>query len=222
MKSATADSAKHEEERPPTTLLLVRHALNDWVKTGKLAGRSPGVHLNPEGHGQAEALGQCLAGRSIQAIYSSPLERAQETAAAIARPHNLSVQISPAIGEVDFGDWTGRELKKLAKEPEWILVQARPSAMRFPNGESPREMLTRAVDEIERLVAAHRHECVVAVSHSDVIKAILAHYLGLHLDLFQRLVISPASISVLSFNPMGAFITGLNDTAHLPPPEQDG
>jgi len=221
---ASTNTAQQKAKELPTTLLLVRHAMNDWVKTGKLAGRSPGVHLNPEGRQQAEALAQRLASRSLQAIYSSPLERAQETAAAIAGPHKLPLQISSAIGEVDFGDWTGQELKKLSQEPEWALVQARPSAMRFPNGESPREMLTRAVDEIERLAAAHRQECIVLVSHCDVIKAIVAHYLGLHLDLFQRLVVSPASISVLSFSPMGmgAFITGLNDTAHLPRPDKDG
>ena len=216
-----SEKRKHPEHKPPTIILLVRHATNDWVKTGKLAGRTPGVHLNERGIEQASALGARLASRPLRAIYASPLERAQETAAAIAQHHDLPVLESPDIGEVDFGDWAGRELKELAKEPEWLLVQGRPSAVRFPNGESPWEMLTRAVAEVERLAIAHREESVVLVSHSDLIKAICAHYLGLHLDLFQRIVISPASISVLAFSSMGGRVVCLNDTAHNPPPPKD-
>ena len=209
---------EHPEQKPPTIVILVRHATNDWVKTGKLAGRTPGVHLSKLGIEQANALGARLASRPIRAVYASPLERARETAAAIAQHHDLPVLDSPDVGEVDFGDWTGRDLKELAKEPEWPLVQGRPSAVRFPNGESPWEMLARAVAEVERLATAHREETIVLVSHSDVIKGICAHYLGLHLDLFQRLVISPASISVLAFSSMGARVVCLNDTAHNPEP----
>lgn len=209
------------QEQPKTTVLLVRHATNDWVTSGKLAGRAPDVHLSQQGDAQAEALGQRLATHPIHAVYSSPLERSLETAAAIARPHGLTVQASPGIGEVDFGDWTGQQLKELAKEPYWRLVQTRPSLVRFPNGESVRQMQTRAVDEVERLAAAHEGDTIALVSHADVIKAIVAHFLGLHLDLFQRLAISPASISSLSFSHGGPLVTTLNDTAHLPAEEAE-
>jgi len=205
-----------EKTKPPTLVLLVRHATNDWVVSGKLAGRAPGIHLNQQGMAQAEALGRRLAERPIRAIYSSPLERALETAAAIARPHELTVQVNPGINEVDFGDWTGKELKKLSQDPEWRRVQTRPAQMRFPNGESVRQMQIRAVDEVERSAAAHREETIVLVTHADIIKAVLAHYLGLHLDLFQRLVIGPASISSLHFTGRGPLVTTVNDSAHLP------
>jgi probable phosphomutase (TIGR03848 family) len=221
MKPDVEKPEEHAPKKKPTRILLIRHAMNEWVKSGRLAGRTPGIHLSEEGKEQAQALGRRLASRPIHAIYASPLERAQETAMAVARHHQLPVESSEGITEVDFGDWTGRELKELAKEPEWPLIQGRPSAMRFPNGESPREMLTRSVDEIERLAGAHPEQTVILVSHSDVIKGILAHYLGMHLDQFQRLVVSPSSISSLAFTPMGAMVTCVNDTAHLPPPEED-
>ncbi len=218
--SSPATSGQAEEKKP-TIIILVRHAENDWVKTGKLAGRTPGVHLNEHGRKQAEALGERLASKQIRAIYSSPLERAQETAAAIAQHHKLPILESAAINEADFGDWAGRDLKDLAKEPEWPLVQGRPSSTRFPNGESPREMLYRAINCVENLAASHPGEMIVLVSHSDVIKAILAHYLGMHLDLFQRVMVSPASVNVLAFMSTGARVVCINDTAHNPesPPD---
>ena len=117
---------------------------------------------------------------------------------------------------MDFGEWTGQELKKLAKEPLWRLVQGRPSAVRFPEGESFRELQQRTVDEVEQLAAAHPGKTIALVSHADVIKVIVAHYLGLHLDQFQRLMISPASLTQLAFTPMGGMLITLNDTAHLP------
>jgi probable phosphomutase (TIGR03848 family) len=206
--------------QPPTIVLLVRHAMNDWVKTGKLAGRTPEVHLNERGEEQASRLAERLAGYPIRAIYASPQERAQETATALAGRLGLPVETSARIGEVDFGEWTGQKLEELAKTPEWKLVQGRPTAMRFPSGESIWEMQHRIVDEIERLAAAHSHEMIVLVSHADVIKAALAHYLGLHLDLFQRLIVSTASLSTLVFGPMGGLVVSLNDTAHLPPPHE--
>lgn len=215
-----AGRTRKKTEAPATTVLLVRHATNDWVDSGRLAGRTPGVHLNRQGKAQAKALAQRLAkgmARRPQAIYSSPLERAQETADAIARPFQLDTQISEGIDEADFGDWTGQKLEKLAREPEWRLVQARPSSVGFPNGESIRQMQSRAVDAVERLVAKHVGETIILVTHADIVKAVVAHYLGLHLDLFQRLVISPASISTLSFTCMGGLVTTFNDTAHNPP-----
>jgi len=212
--------------KPPTIILLVRHATNDWVAAGRLAGRTPQVHLNEQGMEQARRLAERLASYPIRAVYAGPLARAQQTAAALASRLALPVETSAAIGEVDFGEWTGEMLADLAKLPEWELVQGRPSAMRFPAGESIRAMQHRVVDEIERLAAAHPHEMIVLVSHADVIKAALAHYLGLHLDLFQRLMVNPASLSALAFGPLGGMVVTVNDTAHLPPlheqPETDG
>lgn len=210
----------------PTILILVRHAVNDWVESGKLAGRTPEVHLNDRGREQAHRLADRLAGYPIRAIYTSPLERARETAAVLSTQLGLPLKISSAIEEVDFGDWTGQDLEELARTPEWRLVQGRPSAMRFPAGESVWDMQRRMVDEIERLAAAHAHEMILLVSHADTIKAALAHYLGLHLDQFQRLIVSPASLSTLIFGPLGGAVLTLNDTAHLPlphtPPETNG
>lgn len=206
--------SKEEEVQPkPTTLLLVRHALNDWVGD-KLAGWTPGVHLNDKGRGQAEALAQRLADWPIAAFYSSPLERSVETAQIIAAPHNLDVQIREGVGEVRYGEWTGQSIKELAEEDAWRVVQYVPSRARFPNGEAIREMQARAVSELDAIVAAHPEETVLVVSHADVLKAVLAHYVGLHLDLFQRLVVNPASLSVVLFGPMGPRLACLNDTAH--------
>jgi probable phosphomutase (TIGR03848 family) len=208
-----------EEKQPkPTTLLLVRHALNDWVGD-KLAGWTPDVHLNDKGKAQAEALCHRLADRPIAAVYSSPLERAVETARIVAAPHRLEVQIRAGMGEVRYGDWTGQSIKELAKEKAWQVVQFYPSGARFPGGEAIREMQARAVAELDELVVQHPAEIIVVVSHADVIKAVLAHYAGLHLDLFQRLVVSPASLSVVAFTPMGPRLVCLNDTAHVPPEE---
>jgi probable phosphoglycerate mutase len=211
-----------EEEKPPkpTTLILVRHALNDWVGE-KLAGWTPGVHLNDKGRAQAQALAQRLADQSLAAVYSSPLERAVETAQIIAAPHHLEVHIRDGIGEVHYGEWTGQSLQELAKQDVWRVVQFYPSGARFPGGETIREMQARAVAELDAIVAAHPAQTVVAVSHADVLKAALAHYTGMHLDLFQRLVVSPASLSVLSFTPMGPRLVCLNDAAHIPQEKTD-
>lgn len=210
------DPNKDAQEKQ-TTVLLIRHAQNEWVQAGRLAGRIPGVRLNDQGQAQAAQLGEFLSSCAIQALYSSPLERAQETASAVAVRCGLPVETSEGIGEVDFGTWAGRTLESLKKEPVWRLVQFRPSHMRFPGGESIREVQLRAVDEIERLVAAHLGRTIVAVSHADVIKVVLGHYLGLHLDQFQKLVVSPASISRLVFSEWGGFVWSCNETGHLPP-----
>jgi probable phosphoglycerate mutase len=213
--------SKQEEAHPkPTTLLLVRHALNDWVGD-KLAGWTSGVHLNDKGRGQAEALAQRLADWSIAAFYSSPLERAVETARIVAAPHKLEVQIREGVGEVHYGEWTGQAIKELAKEDAWRVVQYVPSRARFPGGEAIREMQARAISELDAVVAAHPEETVLVVSHADVLKAALAHYVGVHLDLFQRLVVNPASLSVVTFTPMGPRLVCLNDTAHDPQDENN-
>jgi probable phosphomutase (TIGR03848 family) len=220
-KDTATESNGNEKQAKPTVLLLVRHALNDWVGSDKLAGWTPEVHLNDKGRLQAEALAQRLSDRPIAAVYASPLERAIETAQAIAARHNLEVQLREGLGEVRYGEWTGRSVKDLAKEDTWRVVQFHPSGARFPGGESIYQMQARAVAELDAIVAAHPEQTIVVVSHADVIKAALAHYVGLHLDLFQRLIVSPASMSVLVFTPMGPRLARLNDVAHAPDEETD-
>ncbi len=200
-------------------LLLVRHAENDWVGD-RLAGWTPGVHLNDKGHQQAKALGERLTHLPIATIYSSPLERAVETAQAIATHHDLKVQILEGVGETRYGEWTGASLKELAKTELWPVVQVYPSGARFPGGESLRETQARAVAALDALRDAHPVETdvVVVVSHADIIKAAVAHYIGLHLDLFQRLVISPASLNVIQFSKFGPRLVCLNNTGAVPEP----
>ena len=199
-----------------TQILLIRHAVNDFVKTGKLAGWTPEVHLNDEGKAQAEALGQRLADAPIRRLYSSPLERTMETASAIQQHHpHLTIEHTTELGEVRYGDWEGQSIAALQSRKMWHLVQEYPSRAYFPNGETMRAAQTRAVDEIERIAARHPGELVAIVSHADLIKMILAHYLGMHLDNFQRIVISPASISALSLGYGRPYVGSVNDVAHI-------
>ena len=198
-----------------TELLLIRHAQNDWVQTGRLAGWTPEVHLNKEGQRQAEALGHRLAGVALRAIYSSPLERAIETAQAIIKHHSaLELQIDEGIGEVRYGRWTGRSLRQLSRTRLWRVVQGYPSGARFPQGESIWEMQARVVTALERIAEEHSGAAIAVVSHCDVIKATVAHYAGMHLDQYQRIVISPASISIIALYRSGPRIVRLNDTCH--------
>ncbi|MCP4537672.1 MAG: MSMEG_4193 family putative phosphomutase [Chloroflexi bacterium] len=198
-----------------TRLLLIRHATNDLQKDGVLAGWTPGVHLSQAGRAQAEALAQRLATVEIKAFYASPLERTQETAEIVAAPHELPVVTRDGLGEVRFGRWTGESLDKLRRRKLWRAVQFAPSGARFPGGESFYEMQTRIVTELEALRGKHPKQTIAAVSHADVIKAAVAHYAGVHLDLFQRLIISPASLTVLMLEgPMPRLIC-MNDTGHL-------
>jgi len=201
-----------------TEFLLVRHAENDWVSTGRLAGWTPGVHLNSHGRLQAQALGERLAAMPLAAIYSSPLERAIETAEAIAALHpGLVVQSLDGVGEVRFGQWEGKSLGKLRRKPLWNVVQSYPSRAAFPEGETFRQAQARAVDAVEQLAVRYPRQRVAVVSHSDVIKLILAHFLGLHLDLFQRIEIAPASLSLIHLAADRPTIRCINDTSHLPP-----
>lgn len=196
-------------------LLLIRHAENDYIRSGRLAGWTPGVHLNDDGKRQAEALGQRLAAAKFQAVYSSPLERAVETAQAVVQHHSgLNLLIEDDIGELRCGQWTGQSLRQLARTRLWQIVQHCPSRARFPDGESIREMQARAVGAIERIAEHHLTGKVAVVSHADVIKAMVAHYAGMPLDMFQRIVVSPASISVIGLHKMGVAILRLNDTSH--------
>jgi probable phosphomutase (TIGR03848 family) len=206
-----------------TELLLVRHAINDWVKTGRLAGWTPGVHLNPDGQNQAQALAEHLAKAKLAGIYSSPLERTMETAEAIAAHYpSLTVQVLDGVGEVRYGTWQGAKLARLRKESLWRTVQQTPSRAHFPEGEAIRQAQARAVDALEGLVKKHSNQRVVVVSHSDVIKLIIAHYIGAHIDLFQRIEISPASMSVIWLGMDRPIIRRVNDTSYLPalPPPQ--
>jgi len=198
-----------------TILLLIRHATNDWVKTGRLAGWTPGVHLNDEGRAQAQALGERLATVPLDAVYSSPLERAFETAQAVAAPHDLKIQIHEGIGEVQYGEWNGRSLRELAKKPLWRSVQIHPSGTRFPGGETIGEMQARVVAALGEIRSAHAQGVVAAVAHADVVKAAVAFCVGVPLDMFQRLVISPASLTVVGFSPFGPRLLRLNDTGDL-------
>ena len=199
-----------------TTILLIRHATNDSVKAGNLAGRAKGVHLNDEGRAQAVALGERLASAPLAQLYASPLERTMETAAEIARHHaQLKVLRHAEIGEVHYGDWQGKSIGELQRRKMWDVVQEYPSRARFPNGETMRGVQTRIVNAIEALAQQHPNEMIALVFHADLIKMALAHYLGMHLDVFQRIVVSPASISTLQLGHSRPLIVSMNDIAHV-------
>ncbi len=197
-----------------TNLLLIRHAQNDWVGE-RLAGWTPGVHLNREGRAQAAELAKRLDAVRLAAVYSSPLDRTLETAQPIADAHGVAVLVREALGETRYGEWTGRSLKELKKEELWPVVQVYPAGARFPGGESLREVQARIVAELDAIREAHDEQTVAVVSHSDPIKLAVAHYAGLALDLFQRLVISPASVSALSFTHIGPRLVLLNHTGSI-------
>ena len=181
----------------PTTVLLVRHGQTATTGT-TLPGRAKGLDLAPTGHEQAATAARRIAGlKKVDAVYASPLERTRQTAAPIGKATGLRVRTAKGLLECDFGDWTGSKLADLRKLPEWTTVQRHPSGFRFPGGESFAEMQLRIWNELERLVAAHPGGTVVAVSHADPIKAAVATAAGVHLDLFQRTVISPCSITAL-------------------------
>ncbi len=205
-----------------TQILLVRHAVNDYVKTHRLAGWTPGVHLNEEGLAQAEALGKRLIPAPLRYIYASPLERTMETAQAIQQHHpQISIVQNSEIGEVRYGDWEGQSIAALQTRKMWHVVQEYPSRAYFPNGETMRQVQQRAVNEVERLAALHPREMIVLVSHADLIKMVMAHFLGMHLDNFQRIVISPASISTLMLGYGRPYVGSMNDMAHITQLEQE-
>lgn len=174
-----------------------------------------GVHLTEDGRRQAEAAAERLADVPLNAIYSSPIDRTVETAEPIARRHNLRVRKRKGIGEVHYGKWTNRPFKSLVSTKLWKVVQHYPSGARFPDGETLWETQTRALEDIEKLRAAHPKQKVCCVSHADVIKLITAHYLGMHIDLFQRIDISPGSITVVSVGDFGPRVHAIN-TVPLP------
>ena len=196
-----------------TTILLVRHG--NTPTTGKvLPGRAKGLSLSDTGRDQAMTAAERIATLvRVDAIYCSPLERARETAAPIAAGRGLKAKIDRGLLECEFGDWTGARLSKLSKLPEWSTVQRAPSTFRFPNGESFTEMQVRMVSTLDRLRSAHPGGTIVCVSHADPIKAAVAHAVGTHLDLFQRIVISTCSISALAWSPHGPAVLAVNTTA---------
>ena len=199
----------------PTLVLLVRHGRTPTTGT-TLPGRAKGLHLADEGRAQAEAVARRIAAlKGVAAVYASPLERTRETAKPIAEALGLRVTTDRGLLECDFGDWTGGDLKALRKLPEWNTVQSYPSGFRFPGGESFTEMQTRMVGALERLVAANRGRTIVAVSHADPIKAAVAHALGTHLDLFQRIVVSPCSVSAIAYTASGPAVLAVNSTDEL-------
>jgi probable phosphomutase (TIGR03848 family) len=196
-----------------TTVLLVRHGLTDANTGGVLAGWTPGVHLADKGRDQVGALAERLLPVPVAGIVSSPLERCQETAAAIlAGRDGLAVATDDRLGECQYGDWQGQPLKTLAKDPLWKVVQAHPSAARFPGGESMPEMQLRAIEAIRGHNSEFGDDATwVAVSHGDVIKAILADALGMHLDAFQRIQVDPCSLSVIRYTELRPFVVRMND-----------
>ncbi|HLF01112.1 MAG TPA: MSMEG_4193 family putative phosphomutase [Anaerolineales bacterium] len=202
-------------------ILLIRHGENDYTRKGKLAGWTPGVHLNEKGRAQAQATAVQLAEAPIKAIYSSPLERALETAQPLARATALRVQRLEGVGEVRYGDWTGKSLKALMRTKLWRTVQRHPATMQFPQGETFRAVQSRAVDALETLVRKHSKQWVAVFSHGDVIKLLLTHYLGMPIDMFQRIVISTGSISHLRLMGGMPFVLKINEQPALPDTKQE-
>ncbi len=209
-----------------TTVILLRHGRTTANAGGVLAGWTPGVRLDASGEAQARAVGERLAAVPLAAVVSSPLERCAQTASAVAAGRGLTVQSDDRLGEARYGDWTGRTIKELAKESLWKVVQQHPSAAVFPgpDGEGLAQTQARAVAAVRSWNATLGPDAVwLACSHGDVIKAILADALGLHLDQFQRIVVDPASVSVVTYTETRPFVLRVNDTggdvsALIPPP----
>jgi probable phosphomutase (TIGR03848 family) len=211
-----------------TTVLLLRHGRTTANAGGVLAGWTPGVQLDDAGRGQAQAVGERLAKVPLAAVVSSPLERCRQTADAVVAGRKIAVETDDRLGEARYGDWTGRTIKELAKEPLWKVVQQHPSAAVFPGpeGEGLAQTQARAVAAVRAWNATLGPDAVwLACSHGDVIKAILADALGLHLDQFQRLVVDPASLSVVTYTETRPFVLRINDTGGdvsglIPPPKR--
>ncbi|RZS80050.1 putative phosphomutase (TIGR03848 family) [Motilibacter rhizosphaerae] len=194
-------------------LVLVRHGRTTANASGTLAGWTEGVGLDDTGREQAARTAARLAGTPLAAVVSSPLQRTRETAAAILEGRELEARLDDRLGECHYGEWTGRPLAELAKDPLWPVVQQQPSAVRFPGGESLREVQHRAVAAVRELDEELGEQAVwVAVSHGDVIKAVLADALGMHLDAFQRIAVDPASVSVVRYTKERPYVLRVNDS----------
>lgn len=200
------------------TVILLRHGRSTANTAGILAGRNPGVALDEHGHAQAQTLVGRLAQLPLVALVSSPLQRCQETLAPLAQARELEVTVDDRFVEMDYGEWTGRELRTLAKDPLWKVVQAHPSAAVFPSGEGLATMQARAVAAVRewdaKLAAEHGPQVLWLVcTHGDLIKAVLADALGLHLDGFQRIVAHPCSVSAVTYTDTRPFVQRINDCA---------
>jgi probable phosphomutase (TIGR03848 family) len=197
-----------------TRFLLIRHANTDSVGK-RLSGRMPGIHLNEQGRKQAQTLAGRLMPLPLTAIYSSPLERAVETAAAIAKAMNLQTIINESFLEIDFGEWTNFLFEELESQPQYQLFNSFRSCTRIPEGELMLEAQARIIGGLQKLYKQHLNETVAIVSHSDLIKSAIAYYAGIHLDLFQRIAISPASVSIIELYDETARILLVNSTGTI-------
>lgn len=199
-----------------TVVLLIRHASNDYLKEHRLAGWTPGLHLNAQGQREADALARRLEHISIHAIYSSPLERAVDTARAVAQCQKLDVNLVPDLGETRIGEWEGKLIKEVEPTDLWKQLQTQPVGVQIAGGESIDQVQQRMVAAIERIVAQHPNQIVAVFSHADPIKSVVAHYLKMDLNAFQRLIINPASVTVLLFHEHTVQLFRLNDGEPLP------
>jgi len=208
------------------TILLIRHGENDYVGR-RLAGRLPGVHLNEKGRKHAHEVAEALCNAPVKAIYSSPLERAMETAEPLAQVLGLPVLPRPGLQEIDFGSWQGKTMKQMARMKLWKVVQGSPSQVRFPGGESFSEAQQRMVAELEDIAAGHEPDDLIACfSHSDAIKLAVAHFLGMPLDNFQRLAVSTCALSIVHLPKEGPpHVSHINQVLRFeirPPEEKKG
>ena len=213
---ATRSRSRTRVAPKATVVFLVRHG--QTPTTGKvMPGRAPGLHLAEAGQGQAQRAAERIAALSPvpTAIYASPLERAQETAAPIARALGLRVRTNKGLLDAAVGSWEGKSLRTLAKTPEWRTVVNWPTGFRFPDGESFAEISLRALNTVLSLADEHKGERIVCVSYADPIKVILAAAAGVPLDMFQRIVISPCSVSAVVISPGGPFVLCVNSTSSL-------
>jgi probable phosphomutase (TIGR03848 family) len=197
------------------TVILARHGRTSANATGILAGRTPGIGLDDVGTAQATAAASRLEGLALTAAFTSPLDRCKETAKLLLNGTGLKARVERGLNECDYGDWTGRPMKELVKEDLWKVIQAHPAGVQFPNGESMAEMSSRTVAAVRAcdatLVAEHGDSAVwLAVAHGDVIKAVLADALGMHLDSFQRIVVDPGSLSVIRYTPRRSYVLAMN------------
>jgi probable phosphoglycerate mutase len=198
-----------------TTFYLIRHANTDFI--GKvLCGRMSGFHLNAEGREQAERLAERFRGIGIDSLYSSPLERALETAEPLAKAAGLTVRTTEEVSEVEYGEWTGRAIADLRSGSVWGSYNTFRTAAQIPGGESVLQLQNRIAGWMERIRREQSGERVAVVSHADPIKAAVTHYAGMHLDMFCRFEISPASVTVIQVRDAGPSVLALNSTAELP------
>lgn len=191
-------------------IYLVRHGTNDFLGKGLLAGRLANVHLNDQGRSEAARLADALATSGIHRVFSSPLERAVQTAEPTAKRLGLEIEITPEILEIDFGDWTGKAIRDLDRDPAWKNFNLYRSGTRIPNGETMLEAQTRIILFVEKILRQNSNQTVAIFSHGDPIKALIAYHLGIPLDLFTRIEISPGSYSILRLEPWGPQVIAVN------------